>query len=311
MNEHITELFDQLCEHIKQEYVISCDSKHKFRIMQLQKAKKIIATLPYHVSSVKQISSISGIGDGTCKRVSEILKTGTLAEIENTSDYIAASKIASLMKIHGIGLITARKYYYEFGIDSPDTLEKAVADGKLSVTDSMRISLKYREHLWRRIPREEIDQVIAYLKTQVNAPFDVCGSYRRGQLDSGDIDILFNKKDISSLTSLVKKLSDCLFLVAHLSTSNSTKYMGICNYGERYYRIDFMLAKPDEYATTLLHFTGSDTFNRKLRYNAIKQGYKLTEHGLFRKTIPCQINTEQDVFTILGVDYVEPHKRNE
>lgn len=38
------------------------------------------------------------------------------------------------------------------------------------------------------------------------------------------------------------------------------------------------------YATALVHFTGNDLFNRKLRYFALQLGFKLSEYGLFPVT---------------------------
>lgn len=312
-NEHITDIFSQLCDHINKEYAISGDKKHRFRLMQIQKASKTISKLSFKVTAVKQIANLDGIGEGIQRRVAEILKSGTLAELEGSSEI--ACKIASLMKVHGIGLITARKFYYEHGIDSPEKLEEAITAGKLSVPDSIRISLKYRNHLSKRILRSDIDEIQNYLREQICAPFVICGSYRRGSPDSGDIDVLLNQKEIPSLVDLIKKLTKCGFLVAHLTTSNTHKYMGICKSPtkEAYYRIDFMLAPEEEYIPSLLHFTGSDTFNRAIRFVAIKKGLKLTERGLFRQDgtiLDHEIKAEEDIFRLLDVKYLEPHERD-
>ena len=77
--------------------------------------------------------------------------------------------------------------------------------------------------------------------------------------------------------------------------AESDSYMGViklpetADSGKRYHRrIDIKVYPPEQYAFALLYFTGSDHFNRSMRYYAKKlgwegnrrQGYSLSDKGI-------------------------------
>ena len=65
----------------------------------------------------------------------------------------------------------------------------------------------------------------------------------------------------------------------------------------------------------MLYFTGSGEFNKNMRLFAKKKGYKLNEYGLYKigkdKELKMKTHTEKDIFTLLGLDYIEPQNRTE
>jgi len=69
-------------------------------------------------------------------------------------------------------------------------------------------------------------------------------------------------------------------------------------------------------ATGLLHFTGSDYFNRQMRTIALERGFTLSEYSICPigetgvKGDPLPVSSEQDIFAILDLGYREPHERN-
>lgn len=76
----------------------------------------------------------------------------------------------------------------------------------------------------------------------------VAGSYRRGQQDSGDIDILLvppvEVECFDILGSLLPLLTDCGFLTDHLTMPSKfvwgdcSTYMGVCTWEGHFHRID-------------------------------------------------------------------------
>ena len=58
--------------------------------------------------------------------------------------------------------------------------------------------------------------------------------------------------------------------------------MGICKLDAKslHRRIDIKVYPHDQYAFALLYFTGSGNFNIRMRTNALKQGYSLSDFGL-------------------------------
>jgi DNA polymerase/3'-5' exonuclease PolX len=67
----------------------------------------------------------------------------------------------------------------------------------------------------------------------------------------------------------------------------------------------------DSYYTSLLYFTGSGEFNRKMRLLASQMNYKLNEYGLYKKLKnnkykKIHIASEKDIFNHLHMEYINP-----
>ena len=114
---------------------------------------------------------------------------------------------------------------------------------------------------------------------------EMVGSYRRGLPDSGDIDILLTSPafdpEPATLNQLVAKLKEKQVIVEDLS-QGPLKYMGIGKWTPESTarRIDISVLPYRSYWTGLLHYTGSQEFNRYMRREAISKGYSLSEYEL-------------------------------
>ena len=204
---------------------------------------------------------------------------------------------------------------------------------------SQLIGIKYLHDIEKRIPRKELEgmeKVIKTLLKKMNKDIiiEVCGSYRRGNKDSGDIDILLTHPDIvgnddikrmnqNILLNLVICLQQIGFLYDHITVDGNTKYMGICklNRNKPYRRIDVRFISYDAFPSALLYFTGSADLNKKMRIEAITKGYRLNEYGLYKLQFDKKQNkdvlgdkfdtpTEESIFKLLGMDYLIPTERN-
>ena len=90
--------------------------------------------------------------------------------------------------------------------------------------------------------------------------------------------------------------------------------MGICkidNLPAR--RIDILLTNKKHYYFTLLYFTGSYNHNIVMRKIALKKGMSLSEYGFTdlktNKLLDYDVNSEEDIFKIIDMDYVKPENR--
>ena len=79
-----------------------------------------------------------------------------------------------------------------------------------------------------------------------------------------------------------------------------------------------MFSPPEEYPFAILYFTGSKTFNTVMRNKALKLGFSLNEHGLYKmidgkKThkISHHFPDEQSIFDFLKIEYKAPEKRTD
>jgi DNA polymerase beta len=84
----------------------------------------------------------------------------------------------------------------------------------------------------------------------------------------------------------------------------------------RYRRLDLRLVPFDSYHAATLYFTGSDQHNKLMRNRAIELGFKLSEYGLFKMVDgaplekPEAVQSERDIFDLLGMPYKTPQERD-
>ena len=155
----------------------------------------------------------------------------------------------------------------------------------------------------KRIPREQADEVIAKVVfiRELSDRCEVCGSYRRGRADVGDLDFLVvcddykwsliyqrMGKEGKEVCGGMKKMS---FWVDEV-------------------QVDVNRAKPEEWGAALCHHTGSTAENIRLREVAVTKGWKLSQHGFETPTGLIPVASEQEVYEALGLSYREPKDRD-
>ena len=260
--------------------------------------------------------NISGIAESTAmKLLKKNIKFENLLDefesLENKDLYIKYKKIDELFRFYS-------------GNNRNSFIKNKLKDTKYlkELNYGQIVGLKYYSDILQRIPRKEIEEfeklISIILKSQKDIIFKICGSYRRGKKDSGDIDILISniKSDKSCILSFVKILIELGILVDHLTINGNNKYMGMGKIPNEKYkvfrRIDIKYVKMESFACSLLYFTGSANLNKDMRRKAIKKGYKLSEYGLLDKTknINLETPTEKSIFDLLEMNYLEPFERN-
>jgi DNA polymerase/3'-5' exonuclease PolX len=293
------------------------------------------------LDNYKKLKNIQGIGKGSLDRIKEILETGKLKEIGKYKDIKneKTDAIANLEQIIGVGRVNALNFY-EKGITNIKKLKQAIKDKKIIVNDKVLLGLKYHKVYQQEIPRSEIDEyykLIKYIIKKINKKlelpekkqyvFEICGSYRRGKLISGDIDVLISKKgtklskdkSAKHLERFIKKFKTQLkhndnkpLLLDDMTDKDiKTKYMGFSRLKNNLVRrIDIRFIPYSSYYYALLYFTGSGEHNKIMRNIAKKMGYKLSEYGLFDKNKNnFKVKSERDIFNHLNMEYLNPKMR--
>ena len=182
------------------------------------------------------------------------------------------------------------------------------------------------EDFKQRIPRLEIkkiDKLFGKILKKFNPKllYKICGSYRRGQKDSGDIDIIItdpeyegNIQDQKYLSSIVKLCKNKDLIIDDLTSSGEKKYMGVCRLPgyEIARRIDIRCFNKEEYYAAVIYFTGSKNFNVLVRQKCKSKGYSLNEYGLINvenKELRY-LQSEEELFEILEIPYLKPDERD-
>ncbi len=281
----------------------------------------------FKLSDLNELIKIKGVGEGTIKRIKEIIETGKLKEIKITKDdKIYLKMIEELEEIYGIGRITAYKLFKEYKIKSIDELINKVNSGEIKVSDNIKIGLKYVNKLDTKIPRTEIDEFREYildilLKIDLKLFGTICGSYRRLKETSGDVDLIIVHTDYKKLNDKIKinyidlfvnyLIKEKIIIESLTKTDVKTKYMGIFKWkNSKPRRIDIRFIPYESYYSAILYFTGSKDFNKNMRLNAIAQNYTLNEYGLYDENNKIiEVSSEKEIFDILGMEYITPDKR--
>ena len=259
------------------------------------------------IKSINDFDNIEGLGVGILEKIYEYYLTGKISYIQNNinNDKIYNFK-QELLHIYGIGPINAKKII-EKGIQNIQELKK----NNHLLNDKQKIGLKYYDDLKLRIPLTEYKEHLKILQKDLiksKLTFDFVGSYRRGNNNMGDIDLLIMANDNFNLKKYVSKLFDNNYIVDILA-SGKNKFMGIVKLnGGLARRLDILVAPSNEYYYSLLYFTGSYLFNIGIRhYVKTNFNLSLSEHG-FNKDIP--VKSEEDIFKFLKLKYVKPIDRN-
>jgi len=61
--------------------------------------------------------------------------------------------------------------------------------------------------------------------------------------------------------------------------------------------------------TALFYFTGPKDFNIKVRTIALRRGLKINEYGVFRGEEKLAGKTEEEIFDLLEMKYLDPKER--
>uniref|UniRef100_A0A6C0LXE9 DNA-directed DNA polymerase n=1 Tax=viral metagenome TaxID=1070528 RepID=A0A6C0LXE9_9ZZZZ len=290
---------------------INRQKKDVFRERAYATAVRELSKLSVPILSGKQLVSIKGIGTSIRNKVDEIVASGKLSVLpqQTPTKEERARTIEMFMGVHGIGPSKAAILY--------DSGYRTLADiPTRELTKAQLVGIKYYDDLKLSIPRAEVDEptlrdAFHRVSGDSASQFEICGSYRRGKANLGDIDILISSRTPSVLKTYVATLHTMGILVDDLSLGTK-KYMGVARLTASGIgrRIDIRLIPNEEWATGILYFTGSRDFNIAMRNRAIEMGMTLNEYGLFTNAEERILTpTEQSVFDALGMEYVAPAKR--
>ncbi|KAF9124520.1 hypothetical protein BGX30_000907 [Mortierella sp. GBA39] len=316
-------------------------SNEHFKVINYRKAITAIRALDYEIKSEEMALKIPRVGKKLAQKIGECISFGRIKKLDHLNWDHEKSKTETLFRsVYGVGSEMATAWYND-GLRTLDELRALP-----NLTKNQISGLKFYEDLLVRIPRSEVEQIgkvveAAAHKLHPEIQSQVTGSYRRGKLDCGDIDIVVARPNIDNgdelfmiMDHILKDLINQGFLVNHLSLPTwedscvtrpkHFKYMGICKLpGENqiHRHIDILVVPWMHLGAVLLYFTGNDICNRSMRLLASNRGMRLSDKGLFDNVVRGKnrkkVNegrwvagrTEREIFDYLKIKYLEPYER--
>ena len=285
-----------------------------FRARAYQKAQETIMGLQTDIKGPEDLKGMPAIGKTIMEKLKEYTETGTLKVIEKEK----TNPVNMFSDIYGVGPKKAEELVTDHGIKTIDQLR---TNEKL-LNDKQRVGLKYYEDIQERIPRSEIDdykKVFESAFDSSNGNFEIVGSYRRGAESSGDIDVIITSDDERVYKKFIDKLIADKIIIEVLSRG-PTKCLVIAKLpgDKKARRVDFLYTVKEEYPFAVLYFTGSKIFNTVMRNRALKMGYTMNEHGMYKMDgkkkgpkVPGVFRSEEDIFKYLRLVYKTPQERTD
>jgi len=295
---------------ISEYYRLDPDQKVQFKAKAYQTASITVSDYEHQIKSGAEAEeNIEGVGKSIAEDIQEYLDTGRISrldELEAANPEIKKT-LEYFMSLYGIGVETAAKFFKKGYRTLKDLWDSS------DLTEAQRTGILWRNHINRPVLREEIDLINETLYTLLSVydiEFEICGSYRRGEPVSGDVDVLIRKQGTYNMEQIIGLLRE--ILPAYLAFGSKV-YRGIIRLSPKYngHRIDIRLIEPEYWPFALLYFTGSGRFNILMRSRAISLGLTLSEYSLYDENGKDirGIKDERDIFTKLGVKFLTPKQR--
>ena len=191
-----------------------------------------IAAYPHPLTSTREILMLPGCDQKIALLFQEYHTTGTLQAVKDFESDPIMQVLHTFYDIWGVGAVTAREFYYD---KEWRDLDDIVEQGWGSLSRVQQIGLKYYDEFQLRIPRPESESIASIVEAHANRcvlPPDkggieciIVGGYRRGNPDSGDVDIILSHRAEVQTSGLADRVVSSLEKegwITHTLTLNLT-----------------------------------------------------------------------------------------
>ena len=264
----------------------------------------------------KRLREIKGIGGAIAEKIEGYYATGTMDYLEELKKEVPES-LLELMEIPNLGPKKIKILHDELGINNVGELEYACHENRL--VELPGFGEKTQEKIIKGIEfvkRHKGEYLVGDVyplafgikekleKHAKGARVEVCGSIRRRKEIVRDIDILVAGVDGGEISAFFSALPE----VDEVLLSGPTKTSCRLKSG---IEGDLRVVKEAEFPFALMYFTGSKEHNVRLRGIAKGHGWKLNEYGLFEGEKPLAAKNEEEIYRMLGLQYVPPELRED
>ncbi|RPI25775.1 MAG: DNA polymerase/3'-5' exonuclease PolX [Acidobacteria bacterium] len=314
-NRDLAAMFEEMAD------ILEIKGENPFRIRSFRRVADILHGLDFNVASTvmenpDKLRAIPGIGEGTMRKIGEVVAVGRCEEHERLRAEIPASMLP-LLRLQGLGPKRIHLIWESLRISTLDELEAAARDQKLRTVPGIGAKTEgtilnaiadYR----RAQGRFRLDQaleagapLLAFLRDEPSiVRLETAGSIRRRRETIGDIDILVT-------TAEPRKAIDHFLRYPGIRSvlgSGETKTSITISKG---LQADLRVLEEKSFGAALQYFTGSKEHNVVLRERAKRRGLKVSEYGVFRVDDDQKIGgeTEEEVYQLLDLQPIPPELR--
>lgn len=268
----------------------------------------------YKEEGFKGLKKIPGVGESIAQKIEEYLKTGKIKYYEDFKKKIPSS-VEALTAVEGVGPRKVKIIYEELGIKNLDELEKAAEEGKIrklpgfgeKTEKNILEGIAFLKREKGRFLLGEIlptaREVFAKLeKLKEVEKLSMGGSVRRMKDTIGDLDFLAISENPEKVMDLFVSMPG----VVRVWGKGATRASVHMSQG---FDMDIRVIPRKSYGSALQYFTGSREHNIHLRKIAIEKGLKLNEYGVFKGQEMVAGEDEEEVYKVLGMNWMAPELR--
>jgi DNA polymerase (family 10) len=291
------------------------------RVLAYRNAAKAIRDTGASVAELARsgrAEELPGVGKTIAQKLDILLETGSLPSADKLKKKFPAG-LVEVTRIPGLGPKRARKLYDELAVSSLDDLRHAAEAGRLRSVAGF--GPKAEENVLSALaagadgqprPRVLLSRALAVAEQLRDALRDhpaaerveLAGSARRMADTCKDLDLVATATDPEALAEAFCYLPP----IAEAHSSGEAGARATTNNG---ISVDLRIVPPANFGNLLQHFTGSKQHNEALRAEAVRRGLHVSEYGVTddatETTHSCA--TEEDVYRLLGMAYIEPELR--
>ncbi len=300
--------------------LLELKGENAFKVRAYQKAARTIGHYPKEIRIMldegEDLRDIPGIGEAIAKKTTELVTTRKLGYYENLKAEFPDG-ITNLLALPGIGPKTASRLSNELGINSVDSLERAISEGRVAklfrlgdkTAANMLQQIQALRRKDQRVPIGEalpiVEEILGLLCTVPGVKnLTYAGSLRRFKDTLGDIDLMGTADNPEEVTDAFIALPHVGQVLAH----GPTKASAIFSSG---IQVDLRIVEHDSFGSLLQYFTGSKQHNISLRERGRRQGLKLSEYGITDLDTGRleKFLTEEEFYRRQGLQYIPPEIR--
>jgi len=294
--------------------------ENPFKVSAFRKASAALETDERSITEIEDFTAIAGIGKGTAAVIEEYIKEGSSSVLKELKEEVPSGLIP-LLQLPGLGGKKIAKLYKELGIVDVSSLKEACEAGKVQAlagfgkkteekilssianvgTRPDRLPLAYMLPI-----AEQIEARLAELP-EIDR-FSRAGSLRRMRETIKDLDFIISTPQPEIVREHLLKLPSIKEVIGAGDTKVSIVF------GLDYdISVDFRLVKPEEFITTLHHFTGSKDHNVRMRQLAKERGEKISEYGVENVETGeiLTFSSEEEFFKHFDLPFIPPEIRED
>ena len=261
--------------------------ENSFKTSAYRKAAAALENDDRSLQEISDFTKLSGIGKGTASVIEEYINEGTSSVLEGLKEEVPKGLIP-LLQLPGLGGKKIAKLYSELGVESIEDLKEACKENRVQALAGFGKKTEEKilasiEQVGKRPDRLPIgfmmgiaEEIEGYLsEIESIGTYSRAGSLRRMRETIKDLDFIVSTEHPEKVKEGLLKLPNIVETIAAGDTKVSLTLQYHWDVS-----IDFRIVKPEEFATTLHHFTGSKDHNVRMRQLAKERGEKISEYGV-------------------------------